>query len=71
MDEIENSEPTGDKLAVAEEISETDEYLMRKKARAAAVDDADGAHDRAIGANGSAVDFGRPENYTGVKGDGL
>ena len=74
MDKVEdtkNTELAGDKLAITEDITETEEYLLRKKARAAAVADADGAHDRAMGASGSPVDFGRPENYTGVKDNGL
>ena len=65
MDKIEETKLSKDQLAEAGEITETEEYLIRKKARASAVDDGDGAHGGGMGASGSAPDFGRPKNYAG------
>ena len=59
------------KLAEAAEVAETEEYILRKRARANAVDDGDGAHGGGAGASGSAIDFGQPKNYSGVDDDGL
>ena len=38
--------------------------VLKRRAAARAVDDGDGAHGGGLGASGSAVDFGQPENYT-------
>ena len=38
--------------------------VLRRRAEARAVDDGAGAHGGGMGASGSAVDFGQPENYT-------
>ncbi|MBV9842077.1 MAG: hypothetical protein JOY99_11230 [Sphingomonadaceae bacterium] len=59
------------KLAEETEIAEEEEYLIRKKARANAVDDGDAAHGGGMGATGSAPDFGRPKNFSGVDDQGL
>lgn len=37
--------------------------LRRRSALASGVDDADGSHEGGIGAQGSAVDFGKPKNF--------
>ena len=71
MDGIDDKKLDADQAAQAEDIAETEEYLARKKARANAVDDGDGAHGGGMGASGSAVDFGRPKNYSGVDDNGL
>ena len=71
MDKIEDKKLDKDQLAEAEDITETEEYLARKKARASAVDDGDAAHGGGMGASGSAPDFGRPKNYSGVDDNGL
>ena len=62
---------TTDEEAEIAELSQTEEYLARQKARKAGVDDGDGAHGGGLGASGSAVDFGKPANYTGIDGKGL
>ena len=44
----------------------TDEQRMelrRRRAMASAVDDADASHEGGMGAQGGAVDFGKPKNY--------
>ena len=71
-----NATDTGadaDKAQAAEaaEIAEREEYLARKHARGAAVDDGDASHSEGAGAAGSAPDFGQPKNFSGVDDKGL
>lgn len=37
--------------------------LRRRRATASAVDDADASHEGGMGAQGAAVDFGKPKNF--------
>jgi len=37
--------------------------LRRRRALASAVDDADASHEGGMGAQGAAVDFGKPKNF--------
>lgn len=62
---------TTDEEAEIAELSATEEKAMREKARKSGVDDGDGAHGGGLGASGSAVDFGKPANYTGIDDKGL
>ena len=77
MDRIEENkldaekELTPEQLVEAEEAEATEQHLLRKAARENAVDGGEGARGGGMGASGSAVDFGRPKNYTGVDDNGL
>ncbi len=66
-----DSRPATAEEAEISELSEAEEHLAREKARKSAVDDGDGAHGGGLGASGSAVDFGKPANYTGIDDKGL
>ena len=70
MDESKSTAATTEEVEIAE-LSEAEEKVAREKARKSGVDDGDGAHGGGLGASGSAVDFGKPANYTGIDDKGL
>jgi hypothetical protein len=43
--------------------TEQRQELRRRRAMATAVDDADASHEGGMGAQGGAVDFGKPKNF--------
>jgi hypothetical protein len=52
--------------AGADEAALTEEQrndVRRRRALASAVDDADASHEGGMGAQGAAVDFGKPKNF--------
>lgn len=54
------AEPSAD----AENLTEEQRLeLRRRNAMATAVDDADASHEGGMGAQGGAVDFGKPKNF--------